>query len=120
MRAAFQTPSGNVHLRSWLAPWCLRWGSCLDLRNRGAAGAIATRHAAAASKPRPTRRQVSQTRLDAAAPWGGGGTVGDALLAPTALYVRRLLALIGADGVDVRVRIGPGAPACRAAQVRSS
>jgi hypothetical protein len=58
-----------------------------------------------ALQPRPMRRQVSQTRLDAAAPWGGGGTVGEALLAPTALYVRRLLALIGADGVDVRVRL---------------
>ena len=49
-------------------------------------------------------RQVSGTRLEAAVPWEGGGTFGEALLAPTAIYVRRLLALIGAQGVDVRVR----------------
>ena len=38
-------------------------------------------------------------------PWEGAGTFGEALLAPTTIYVRRLLALIGAQGVDVRVRL---------------
>ena len=48
---------------------------------------------------------MSGTGLDAAVPWEGGGTFGEALLAPTTIYVRRLLALIGAQGVDVRVRL---------------
>lgn len=37
--------------------------------------------------------QVSGTKLTDAAPWGGG-TFGDALLAPTVLYVRPVLKLI--------------------------
>ena len=37
-------------------------------------------------------------------PWDDDRTFGEALLEPTVIYVRRLLALIGAQGVDVRVR----------------
>ena len=39
-------------------------------------------------------------------PWDDATAFGEALLEPTVIYVRRLLALIGAQGVDVRV----GAP----------
>ncbi|KAK9846446.1 hypothetical protein WJX81_003881 [Elliptochloris bilobata] len=46
--------------------------------------------------------EVSGTRLGEPAPWEEGCTFGEALLAPTVIYVRRLLDLIGAQGVDVR------------------
>lgn len=45
--------------------------------------------------------QVSGTRLSDEVPWGSG-TFGDALLAPTQIYVKRLLSLI--DRVDAKVR----------------
>ena len=45
--------------------------------------------------------QVSGTRLSDEVTWGGG-TFGDALLAPTQIYVKRLLSLI--DRVDVKAR----------------
>ena len=48
--------------------------------------------------------QVSGTQLGASVPWDDDRTFGEALLEPTVIYVRRLLALIGAQGVDVRVR----------------
>ena len=47
------------------------------------------------------RAQVSGTRLSDETPWGGG-TFGDVLLAPTTIYVRRLLSLM--DRVAVKVR----------------
>ena len=47
------------------------------------------------------RAQVSGTQLADATPWGAG-TFGDALLAPTTIYVRRLLSLM--DRVTVKVR----------------
>jgi hypothetical protein len=45
-------------------------------------------------------RQVSGTSLSDPTPWGGG-TFGEVLLAPTIIYVRRLLSLI--EAVDVKV-----------------
>lgn len=44
--------------------------------------------------------QVSGTRLSDPTPWGNG-TFGEALLAPTIIYVRRLLSLIEAVNVKV-------------------
>ena len=46
--------------------------------------------------------QVSGTQLGDATPWAGG-TFGEALLAPTTIYVRRLLSLM--DKVAVKVRL---------------
>jgi hypothetical protein len=46
--------------------------------------------------------QVAGARLTDAAPWGGG-TLGDALLAPTVLYVRPVLQLIQQLPVKVRL-----------------
>lgn len=43
---------------------------------------------------------MSGTGLSDAAPWGNG-TFGEALLAPTTIYVRRLLSLM--ERVDVKV-----------------
>ena len=51
------------------------------------------------SKGGSVRAQVSGTRLADATPWAGG-TFGEALLAPTAIYVRRLLSLM--DAVPVK------------------
>lgn len=46
--------------------------------------------------------QVSNTDLGDQTPWGSG-TFGDALLAPTIIYVQRLLSLI--DIADVKVSL---------------
>lgn len=48
------------------------------------------------------RRQVSGTSLTDQTPWEGG-TFGDALLAPTVIYVQRLLSLLSV--VDVKVEM---------------
>ncbi len=53
--------------------------------------------------------QVSGTSLADATPWDSSGTVGEALLAPTSIYVRRLLSLMGA--ADVKVCM-PAVPTC--------
>ena len=45
--------------------------------------------------------QVSGKSLQDPAPWGGAGTLGHALLEPTLIYVKRLLALT--DAVHVKV-----------------
>ncbi len=45
--------------------------------------------------------QVSGKSLQDPAPWGGAGTLGHALLEPTLIYVKRLLALT--DTVHVKV-----------------
>lgn len=45
--------------------------------------------------------QLSGANLHKAAPWGGSESLGDVLLEPTVIYVKRLLALI--DAVDVKV-----------------
>ena len=45
--------------------------------------------------------QVSGQSLQDPAPWGGAGTLGHALLEPTLIYVKRLLALTGAVHVKV-------------------
>ena len=47
--------------------------------------------------------QVSGQSLQDPVPWGGQGTLGHALLEPTLIYVKRLLALI--DAVQVKVSI---------------
>lgn len=49
---------------------------------------------------------MSGTRLGDAAPWGGG-TFGDALLAPTVLYVRPVLKLMQQLPVKVLFLAGP-------------
>jgi phosphoribosylaminoimidazole (AIR) synthetase len=48
--------------------------------------------------------QVAGAQLTDAAPWGGG-TLGDALLAPTVLYVRPVLQLIQQLPVKVRLLV---------------
>ena len=45
--------------------------------------------------------QVSATSLSDRVPWDDSRSFGDALLAPTELYVKRLLSLI--DTLDVKV-----------------
>lgn len=47
--------------------------------------------------------QVSGTSLADQVPWESSESFGDALLAPTELYVKRLLSLI--DTVDVKVTL---------------
>lgn len=47
--------------------------------------------------------QVSGTSLSDQVPWDNSQSFGDALLAPTQLYVKRLLSLI--DKVDVKVSL---------------
>ncbi len=47
--------------------------------------------------------QVSGTSLSDEVPWDSSENFGDALLAPTELYVKRLLSLI--DTVDVKVTL---------------
>jgi phosphoribosylaminoimidazole (AIR) synthetase len=49
---------------------------------------------------------VAGAQLTDTAPWGGGGTLGDALLAPTVLYVRPVLKLIQQLPVKVRTSSG--------------
>lgn len=53
--------------------------------------------------------QVSGKSLQDPAPWGGAGTLGHALLEPTLIYVKRLLALT--DAVHVKVSIDACVPA---------
>jgi phosphoribosylaminoimidazole (AIR) synthetase len=45
-------------------------------------------------------------QLTDTAPWGGDGTLGDALLAPTVLYVRPVLKLIQQLPVKVQMSYG--------------
>ena len=52
--------------------------------------------------------QVSGKSLQDPAPWGGEGTLGHALLEPTLIYVKRLLALT--DAVQVKVSVLPAPP----------
>ena len=73
---------------------CFFWGGC--------------------KKCEPDLAQVSGTQLADATPWSGG-TFGDALLAPTNIYVRRLLSLM--DKVAVKVQhnfpaVAPWQSAC--------
>ena len=49
--------------------------------------------------------QVSGKSLQDPVPWGGEGTLGHALLEPTLIYVKRLLALT--DAVQVKVSVLP-------------
>jgi len=53
--------------------------------------------------------QVSGKSLQDPAPWGGAGTLGHALLEPTLIYVKRLLALT--DAVLVKVSTNVCVPA---------
>jgi phosphoribosylaminoimidazole (AIR) synthetase len=58
--------------------------------------------------------QVAGVQLTDTAPWGGGGTLGDALLAPTVLYVRPVLKLIQQLPVKVQMFIMLIHHVCRA------
>lgn len=49
--------------------------------------------------------QVSGANLQETAPWGGSESLGNVLLEPTVIYVKRLLALT--DAVDVKVSVCP-------------
>ena len=48
----------------------------------------------------PCFKQVSATSLSDQVPWDSSGSFGDALLAPTEIYVKRLLSLV--DRIDVK------------------
>lgn len=46
--------------------------------------------------------QVSKTGLQDPLPWGGPGTLGEALLSPTTIYVSTIISLM--EAVDIKVR----------------